>query len=112
MGLQVTRIVLAGNNHGNEIENWRGALATELPDIEPLVLQVSSRKQSADAALIMEIGANLELRLRYRERIIIVSCDHFLVGAAERAKTKGSWSSSRTLTFVELRRPRRVDRQI
>lgn len=89
LGLPVTRIVLAGNNHGNEIENWRRALATEIPDIEPLVLQVSSRKQSADAALIMEIGANLERHLRDRERIIIVSRDDFRVGAAKHAKTKG-----------------------
>ncbi len=89
LGLHVTRIVLAGNNHGKESANWRGALAAELPDIEPLIFHVSSRKQSADAALIMELGANLERHLRERERIIIVSRDDFLVGAAEHAKTKG-----------------------
>ncbi|WP_139558170.1 PIN domain-containing protein [Methylotetracoccus oryzae] len=89
LGLQVTRIVLAGNNHGKEIENWRGALAAELPDIEPLILHVSSRKQAADAALIMELGAKLERHLQYRERIIVVSRDDFLVGAAEHAKTRG-----------------------
>jgi len=89
LGLLVTRIVIAGNNHGKEIENWRGALAAKLPDIEPLILHVSSRKQAADAALIMELGANLERHLHERERIIIVSRDDFLVGAAEHAKTKG-----------------------
>lgn len=89
LGLHVTRIVLAGNNHGKEIANWRGAVAAELPDIEPLIFHASSRKQSADAALIMELGANLERHLRARERIIIVSRDDFLLGAAEHAKTKG-----------------------
>lgn len=89
LGLQVTRIVLAGNNHGKEIENWRDALATELPNVEVVALQVSSRKQSADAALIMEIGANLERHLHDRDRVVIVSRDDFLVGAAEHAKTKG-----------------------
>jgi len=89
LGLQVTRIVLAGNNHGKEIENWRVALADELPDVEPLIFHVSSRKQAADAALIMELGANLERHRHDRERIIIVSRDDFLVGAAEHAKTKG-----------------------
>lgn len=89
LGLKVSRIVLAGNNHGKEIENWRVALADEIPDVEPLIFHVSSRKQAADAALIMELGANLERHRHDRERIIIVSRDDFLVGAAEHAKTKG-----------------------
>jgi hypothetical protein len=54
-----------------------------------LIFHVSSRKQAADAALIVELGANLDRHHRERERVIIVSRDDFLVGAAEHAKTKG-----------------------
>jgi hypothetical protein len=88
-GMRVISAAIAGNNHGKEIECWRHGLVSEVPDINLRLLDVCSRKQAADIALIMELGANLERHINERERVVIVSRDEFLIGAAEHAKSRG-----------------------
>jgi hypothetical protein len=81
--------VVAGNNHGKEIERWRQALTQEIPNIELCLRDVSPRKQAADIALIMELGANLERHRHEGPRVAIVSRDELLISAAEHAKLSG-----------------------
>ena len=88
-GMRIISATIAGNNHGKEIECWRSNLVSEVPDINLCLIDVCSRKQAADIALIMELGANLEQHIHERERVIIVSRDELLIGAAEYAKTRG-----------------------
>ena len=87
--MRVSSAAIAGNNHGKQIESWRHELDSEIPGIDLLLLDVSSRKQAADIALIMELGANLDRHIRERERVVVVSRDDLLVGAAEYAKSRG-----------------------
>lgn len=86
---RVISATIAGNNHGKQIDSWRQELVAEIPDIEVHALDVPVRKQAADIALIMELGANLDGHIREREMVVVVSRDDWLVGAAEYAKARG-----------------------
>lgn len=89
LGWRVTQVVVAGNNHGGELDKWRRELESGFPESEPTIIEVSLRKHAADLALVMEIGRNLDRHLRAGERLLIVSRDDLLIGAAEYAKSRG-----------------------
>jgi hypothetical protein len=52
-------------------------------------LTAPHRKQGADVALLMALGAELERHIREREVVVIVSRDDLVIGAAEQAKARG-----------------------
>lgn len=86
---RVVSATIAGNNHGQQIDNWRRELLTVLPDLFVQPLTVPHRKQGADVALLMALGSNLERHTRARELVVIVSRDDLVIGAAEHAKAQG-----------------------
>ena len=81
--------VIAGNDSGSRVASWVQGLRAAAPEIEPIAIDVPSRKDAADAALIMELGANLERHLARGDLVVVVSRDDLLVGAAEHAKQLG-----------------------
>ncbi len=89
LGIQQLRAVIAGNNSGRQIQLWADELAAAAPGIEAIALDCPSRKNAADLALIMELGANLAGHRRDGDLVVVVSRDDLLVGAAERAKSQG-----------------------
>jgi hypothetical protein len=86
---QVISATVAGNNLGQKIDAWREALKAELPDLAIQALPVPHRKDGADIALLMALGADLERHLRDGVLVIMVSRDDLLIGAAEQAKARG-----------------------
>lgn len=64
-------------------------IETVAPKIPVTTLEVPCRKDAADVALIMELGANLERHLHCGDLVVVVSHDDLLVGAAEHAKARG-----------------------
>ena len=88
-GVRNLSAVIAGNNCGSLIAVWAQELQAAAPDIQTIGIEVPSRKDAADIALIMELGANLEGHIQCGELVVIVSRDDLLVGAAEHAKTHG-----------------------
>jgi hypothetical protein len=83
------RAFIAGNNSGRQVDNWSEALRAGAEDIAIHALKVPTRKEAADLALVMELGANLKDHIASHELVIIVSRDDFLIGAAERARSLG-----------------------
>ena len=88
-GVRNLSAVIAGNNCGSLIAVWAQELQAAAPDIQTIGIEVPSRKDAADIALIMALGANLERHIQRGELVVIVSRDDLLVGAAEHAKTHG-----------------------
>ncbi|MCF7995798.1 MAG: NYN domain-containing protein [Chromatiaceae bacterium] len=86
---QIIQATVAGNNLGQQIDGWREALLAEQPDLAIQALPVPPRKDSADIALLMALGADLEGHLRDQVLVIMVSRDDLLIGAAEHAKARG-----------------------
>jgi hypothetical protein len=80
---------VAGNNLGQQIDGWREGLLAEQPDLAVQALPVPPRKDGADIALLMALGADLEDHLRDQVLVIMVSRDDLLIGAAEHAKARG-----------------------
>ena len=89
LGVQVLRAFIAGNDSGRQSQLWADELAAIAPGIESIALDVPCRKDAADLALIMKLGANLEGHARRGELVAVVSRDDLLVGAAERARSQG-----------------------
>lgn len=89
LGAQVLRAFIAGNDSGRPSQLWAEELAAAAPGIESIALDVPCRKDAADLALIMELGANLEGHVRRGELVAVVSRDDLLVGAAERVRSQG-----------------------
>lgn len=89
--LAITRveIVIAGNNAGRQLDLWVERLHAVDPAAEVEPLQVPARKEAADLALVMALGANLQRHRTAGDLILIVSRDELLVGAAERARALG-----------------------
>ncbi|WP_295577120.1 NYN domain-containing protein [uncultured Lamprocystis sp.] len=85
----VVSAAIAGNNHGQQVDSWREGLASALPDLVVRPLTVPHRKQGADVALILALGADLERHIRDHALVIIVSRDDLVIGAAEQAKMRG-----------------------
>ena len=86
---KVAEAVVAGNNHGKEIDRWRSALIAQDSGIAVQRLEVPSRRQAADAALVMALGQDLEKRIRDGDLVVVVSRDEFLIRAAEQALSRG-----------------------
>lgn len=86
---KVAEAVVAGNNHGKEIDRWRSALIAQDSGIAVRGLNVPSRRQAADAALVMALGQDLEKRIRDGDLVVVVSRDEFLIRAAEHAMSRG-----------------------
>ncbi len=86
---RIVSATIAGNNQGQEINSWRNELVAELPDLEVHALAAPHRKQGADIALLMALGADLERHIRERRVLVIVSRDDLVIGAAEQAKARG-----------------------
>ena len=86
---RIVSATIAGNNKGQQIDNWRAELLSAVPDLEVHALAAPHRKQGADIALLMALGADLERHIRQREVVVIVSRDDLVIGAAEQAKARG-----------------------
>ena len=86
----ITRVTIAGNNAGKQIDQWYIRLSDADPDLDIHVLDVPTRKDAADIALILELGANLERAIREQQLLIVMSRDEILIGAAEQAKARGA----------------------
>ena len=86
---RVVSATIAGNNHGQQVDCWRDELVSVFPDLVVHALTVPHRKQGADVALLMALGAGLERHLRERELVVIISRDDLVIGAAEQAKAYG-----------------------
>lgn len=80
---------ISGNNLGQKIDDWRSALLAEIPDLAIQVLPAPHRKNGADIALLMVLGAALDKHLREQALVVVVSRDDLLIGAAEQAKARG-----------------------
>jgi hypothetical protein len=86
---RIISATIAGNNLGQKIDDWRSALLAEIPDLAIRALPALHRKNGADIALLMALGAALETHLHEQALVVIVSRDDLLIGAAEQAKARG-----------------------
>jgi hypothetical protein len=86
---RLTSATIAGNNLGQKIDDWRSALLAEVPDLAIQALPAPHRKNGADIALLMALGAALDKHLREQALVVVVSRDDLLIGAAEQAKARG-----------------------
>jgi len=87
---RISAITIAGNNLGKQVDCWHKHLIDHDPDLAIRTLTLPSRKEAADIALILELGANLERHIREQSLVIIMSRDDLLIGAAEQAQTRGA----------------------
>lgn len=86
---RVISATIAGNNHGQQLDSWRDELLSAVPDLTVHPLNAPHRKQGADVALLMALGADLEGHIRDRVLVVIVSRDDLVIAAAEQAKARG-----------------------
>jgi hypothetical protein len=86
---RVISATIAGNNLGQKIDDWRSALLAEDPDLAIQALPAPHRKNGADIALLMALGAALDTHLHEQALVVVVSRDDLLIGAAEQAKARG-----------------------
>ncbi|BCU08370.1 NYN domain-containing protein [Allochromatium tepidum] len=90
LGLDVSRVVLAGNDHGHTVPRWQAALAKEgLAEDRILALRVPRKPEAADLAVILELGAALERHRQEPDLVVVVSRDEWLIGAAEAVRARG-----------------------
>jgi hypothetical protein len=90
LGLDVSRVVLAGNDHGHTVPRWQAALAKEgLAEDRILALRVPRKPEAADLAVILELGAAMERHRQGPDLVVIVSRDEWLIGAAEAVRARG-----------------------
>lgn len=88
-GASIVRATVAGNSNGKVTAGWTEALRQEIPDLVVTDITVPCRKDAADAALIMALGADLADHLRAGVRVVVVSRDALLHAAAERVQASG-----------------------
>lgn len=89
-GLEVARVVIAGNDHGQSVRYWQTALTSEgLPAERILVLRAPLKPESADQALILELGANMERHRQVVDLVFIVSRDKWVIGMGEAVRARG-----------------------
>jgi hypothetical protein len=88
-GARVVSATVAGNNHGQQVDGWRDALVSECAELSVRALVAPHRKQAADVALLMALGAGLERHVRRGETVVVVSRDDLVIGAAEQVKAHG-----------------------
>lgn len=83
LGTHCARAVIAGNHSGQAIRGWRDALA-DISEILIDEIEVPALPDSADAALLMALGAGLAHHIAANHLIVVVSRDALLsVGAAQ-----------------------------
>jgi hypothetical protein len=87
-GASIVRATVAGNGNGKVTAGWVDVLREEIPDLPITEITVPCRKDAADAALIMALGADLADHLRVGTRVV-VSRDTLLHAAAERVQASG-----------------------
>lgn len=80
---------IAGNNNGQQIDSWANELVSAIPELVVRPLNVPHRKQGADVALLMTLGADLDRHIKNGVLVVIVSRDDLVIGAAEQAKAYG-----------------------
>ena len=88
-GLEVSRVVLAGNDHGQTVVRWQAGLSKQVPDERVLTLQVPITPEAADLALILELGAAMEQHRQHLDLVMVVSRDEWLIAAAEALRLRG-----------------------
>lgn len=89
LGARVVHATIAGNSDGKVSAGWSAALGEQIPDLPIKKIVVPCRKDAADAALILALGADLADHVRLGTRVVLVSRDVLLLAAAERAKAAG-----------------------
>ena len=88
-GASIVGVTVAGNSNGKVTAGWAEALPQDIPDLAVKDITVPCRKDAADAALIMALGADLGDHLRAGTRVVVVSRDALLHAAAERVQASG-----------------------
>lgn len=89
LGAHIARATIAGNSDGKVGAGWSVALRKHVPDLPIKAIVVPCRKDAADAALILALGADLAEHLRLGVRVVMVSRDALLLAAATQAKSEG-----------------------
>lgn len=89
LGARIIRATIAGNSDGKVSVGWSAALREQIPDLPINAIVVPCRKDAADVALILALGADLADHLRLGVRVVLVSRDALLLAAAERVKAFG-----------------------
>jgi hypothetical protein len=89
LDVRVVSATIVGNNHGKQVDRWRDELVSALPDLVVHRLTAPDRKQGADVALLMALGASLERHIHEGEVVVIVSRDDLVIAAAEQIKARG-----------------------
>jgi hypothetical protein len=89
LGTHIVRATIAGNSDGKVTAGWSAALRKHIPDLPIKAIVVPCRKDAADAALILAMGADLAEHLRLGVRVVVVSRDALLLAAAAQAKSDG-----------------------
>ncbi|MBK1621368.1 hypothetical protein CKO42_23730 [Lamprobacter modestohalophilus] len=87
--LEISRVVLAGNDHGQSIPRWQAALSTRVPEEQVLTLEVPRTPEAADLVLILELGAAMEQHRQRADLIVVLSRDDLLIAAAEAVRLRG-----------------------
>ncbi|SDW11543.1 NYN domain-containing protein [Thiocapsa roseopersicina] len=103
LGARIVHTTIAGNSDGKVSAGWSAALREQIPALPINMIVVPCRKDAADAALILALGADLADHLRLGTRVVLVSRDALLLAAAERARAAGcriyvAYSDSGSLT--------------
>lgn len=103
LGVRILHATIAGNSDGKVSAGWSANLREQIPALPISMIVVPCRKDAADAALILALGADLADHLRLGTRVVLVSRDALLLAAAERAKAAGcriyvAYSDSGSLT--------------
>ena len=89
LGACLASATIAGNSEGKVGAGWAAALREQIPDLPIQSFVVPCRKDAADAALILALGADLAAHRRDGTRVVLVSRDALLHAAAAQAKTVG-----------------------
>ena len=89
LGARVVEITVAGNNLGKQVEQWYRQLSRDALAVVPRLLEVPARKEAADIALVLALGADLERHIVQHNLVIVVSRDELLIEAAEQASERG-----------------------
>ncbi|MBK1724088.1 NYN domain-containing protein [Thiocystis violacea] len=89
LGARLASATIAGNANGRVCAGWADALREQIPDLPIKSLVVPCRKDAADAALILALGADLAEHLRADTRVVLVSRDALLHAAAAQVKSAG-----------------------
>jgi hypothetical protein len=89
LGASIVGATVTGNSNGKVTAGWAEALRQDIPDLAVTDIIVPCRKDAADAALIMALGADLGDHLRAGTRMAVVSRDAVLHAAAERVQAYG-----------------------